>query len=52
MHIASIESADGKNPLLELPAFKAFVAETGERCEEFPVTMELHRVGSHRLFAG
>jgi len=50
VHIASIETTDGTNPLLELPSFKEFTARIKDRCEEAPVTVELHDVGSYRVF--
>jgi hypothetical protein len=51
VHIASVETADGSNPLTALPTFKEFTARIKERCEEQPVTVELHEVGAYRLFA-
>ncbi len=50
VHVASIETADGANPLLALEAFKQFVGTIKERCVEPPVTSELEEVGSYRLF--
>ena len=50
VHIASIESADGSNPLTETAAFKAFQAELGDRCEEPPVAVDLDNIGAYRFF--
>jgi len=50
VHIASIETADDSNPLLAVSAFKEFTAQIKERCDEPPVTTNLHEVGSYRLF--
>ena len=50
VHIASIESADGNNPLTQSAAFKAFVAGIKDRCEEPPLSSELTEVGSYRAF--
>jgi hypothetical protein len=50
VHLVSHE-ADGDNPLPELAAFKAFIAEIGDRCEEPPVRTELSEVGSYAFFA-
>ena len=50
VHIVSHETADGSNPLGELAAFKAFTAEVRDRCEEPPVTADLHEIGSYRFF--
>ena len=50
VHIVSVETADGSNPLGALSAFKAFTAEVQDRCEEPPVTVDLNEVGSYRFF--
>jgi hypothetical protein len=47
VHIVSIEAANGGNPLLELSAFKAFVAQIRDRCEEPPITAQLKEIGSY-----
>lgn len=47
VHIASIESESGENPLTKTGAFKSFVADIEERCEEQPVTVVLHEVGAY-----
>ena len=49
VHIAEVDGEH--NPLAELPAFKAFVAGIGDRCDQPPVTSGLSEVGSFRLFA-
>ncbi len=49
VHIASIETTDGSNPLGETDAFKAFQKTLGERCEENPVAMELEEIGSYNM---
>jgi len=50
VHIVSREASDGRNPLSELSAFKAFAAGVRERCEEPPVTVKLNEIGSYGLF--
>jgi hypothetical protein len=50
VHLASIETADGSNPLLALDAFRAFSAAIKDRCEEPPATAELSEVGNYRVF--
>ena len=50
VHIASIETADGHNPLRDVDAFKRFQANAGERQDEPAVTTELREIGSYRLF--
>jgi quinol monooxygenase YgiN len=47
-HIVSVEGAG--SPLAELPAFQAFIAQIGERCDEPPVRTELETVGAYRFF--
>ena len=50
VHIVSHES-DSDNPLGEYAAFKAFVAEIRDRCDEPPVRVALGEVGSYAFFA-
>lgn len=50
VHIASIEA--DRNPLAELPAFKAFTADIRDRCDEPPVAVELSQIGRYRMFGG
>ena len=50
VHIASIETDDGGNPLASTEAFKAFQANIKDRCEEPPVAVELDAIGSYRMF--
>ena len=50
VHLASIETEDGSNPLGESAAFKAFQAEIGNRCEEPPAAVDLNEIGSYRFF--
>jgi hypothetical protein len=50
MHIVSLETADGSNPLRALSVFNAFTATVQDRCDELPVSVELQEVGSYALF--
>jgi len=50
VHIVSYDGTDTHNPLTELSAFKTFAAGVKDRCEELPLIMELHEVGSYRFF--
>jgi hypothetical protein len=50
VHIASLEVADGSDPLSELSAFKAFTARIKDRCEEQPVVMHLKEIASYGFF--
>jgi hypothetical protein len=49
VHIASIETSDGSNPLVETAAFKEFQSGIKDRCEEPPVAVDLDAIGSYRL---
>ena len=50
VHVVSIETADGDNPLIKIPAFNTFSAGIQDRCEEQPVLTEMTEVGSYRFF--
>jgi len=50
VHIAVVETADGKNPLPDKVAFQDFVSGIKDRCEEPPVATKADIVGSYRLF--
>jgi len=50
VHVASIESDDGTNPLTSSAAFAAFVSHIGDRVEEGPVASEATVVGSYRFW--
>lgn len=52
VHMVSLETPDGSNPLGELQAFKDFTAKIKERCDEPPVAAELTEVGAYRFFGG
>jgi hypothetical protein len=50
VHVASMESAPGDNPLASVEAFTRFTAGIGERCDEPPVVTEGEIVGSYSAF--
>jgi hypothetical protein len=50
LHVATIDTPDGANPLTATPAFKAFVANIRDRCEEPPAATSAEVVGSYRFF--
>ncbi len=52
VHLASIETGGGENPLEDSPAFKAFQQNIGERCQEPPSVTQLNEIGSYRFFDG
>ncbi len=50
VHIASIETEDGRNPLGDITAFAEFQRDIAARCEQPAVVTELREVGSFRFF--
>ncbi|MDB5987794.1 MAG: hypothetical protein JWR16_2847 [Nevskia sp.] len=46
VHIVSFEGA-GRSALMELPAFRAFIAGVKQRCEQQPVSVDMNPVGSY-----
>jgi hypothetical protein len=50
LHLASVESPNGKSPLPSVAAFRAFTDRIGERCEVAPVSTKATLLGSYRLF--
>ena len=49
VHIASIETEDGSNPLDDIGAFDAFTEAIRDRCEVPPSETPLEVVGSYEL---
>ena len=50
VHVVSVETGDGKNPIPELEAFKKFAEGVRTRWEEPAVTRQMSEVGSYRFF--
>jgi hypothetical protein len=48
VHLSSIDTEDGSNPLTEVEAFARFQEGIGDRCEEGPVVAQLREVGSYQ----
>jgi hypothetical protein len=46
VHLSSIETEDGRNPLSEVEAFARFQEGIGDRCEEAPAVAQLREIGS------
>jgi hypothetical protein len=46
VHVASVDTVDGANPLNQTTAFGEFVAEIGDRCEVPPVALGAEVVGA------
>lgn len=51
IHIASIETDDGTNPLANLDAFNAFTKDISDRCEVAPVANKANLIDSYQLFS-
>jgi len=49
IHIASIETEDGSNPLGALAEFTAFTEDIASRCDEPPVASEVETIGNYRV---
>ncbi|MGI8688517.1 MAG: hypothetical protein ACR2M3_08050 [Thermomicrobiales bacterium] len=52
VHVATSESADGRSPLMDVAAFRAFQEGIGDRCDEPPTTTVLREVGSYGVRGG
>jgi hypothetical protein len=52
VHVASVETDDGRNPLTELQAFREFQREIGDRCDHAPVDTGLSTIGTFRFAGG
>lgn len=50
VHVASVETEDGHNPLREVKAFAEFQRDIAARCEAAPVVTDLREIGSFRFF--
>jgi hypothetical protein len=49
VHVASIDTEDGSNPLGKISAFAEFTRSIGERCDEPPSAQDATVVGSYGL---
>jgi len=50
VHIVSIETQDGSNPITEMSAFRAFSAAIRDRISDGPMQTAFETIGSHRMF--
>lgn len=50
IHIASVETDGGANPLDKSPAFHVFQQGIRDRCEVPPEVVQLESIGSYRFF--
>jgi hypothetical protein len=49
VHVASIDTPDGTNPLMDIGAFADFTRDIAERCDEPPVALDASVVGSYGM---
>lgn len=49
VHVATIETDDGSNPLEDIEAFRTFSQGVAQRCQDTPVAAGARLVGSYRL---
>jgi hypothetical protein len=49
VHVVVEEDGEGSVSLTDVPAFREFVANIADRCEEQPVAQQATIVGAHRL---
>jgi hypothetical protein len=49
VHVATVDTDDGSNPLSTTSAFTEFVRGIGERCEVPPVASDASLVGSYGI---
>jgi hypothetical protein len=47
LHVASIETDDGGNPLTSAPAFATFLQGIADRCTEPPIAVNANKIGSY-----
>ena len=47
VHVARHEDSEGGNSLTALPAFRRFIENIADRCDEPPHTSELREIGSY-----
>ena len=46
VHLSSMETEDGRNPLSDVEAFARFQEGIGDRCEQAPAVAQLREIGS------
>ena len=50
VHVASIDADDDRSPLMDVAAFRAFLENLGDRCDEPPARADLREIGSYGVF--
>lgn len=51
LHVAAVDDGVESNPLPQMEAFKRFVADIKDRCEEPPVATSASVVGAFNIFS-
>jgi hypothetical protein len=51
VHLSIVNTADPNDPLTTLSAFKDFVHQISDRCDEPPLAVSLTEVGSYNVLA-
>jgi hypothetical protein len=49
MHVASVDTENGKSPLQQVEAFRRFTANVEDRTDEAPVATQIKEIGSYRV---
>jgi hypothetical protein len=52
VHVATVDTEDGRSPLEDVAAFNRFQEELGDRFVAPPTFTTLRRIGSYRVFGG
>jgi quinol monooxygenase YgiN len=52
VHMVEFANAAANEAFVGRPAFKAFVAQIRERCDEPPLNMGMQEIGAHGFFEG
>jgi hypothetical protein len=47
VHVASIDTDDGSNPLVATPAFAAFLGGIADRCSQAPLALDATKIGAY-----
>jgi hypothetical protein len=47
VHVASIDTDGGSNPLTSTPAFATFLQDIADRCSEPPVAVGANKIGAY-----
>jgi hypothetical protein len=47
VHVASIDTGDGSNPLTTTPAFRTFLQGIADRCAEPPLALDANKIGAY-----